>query len=193
MLREFIDFVESILPAVSPDTKNAAKEAIAQFEGKGEKLKYMTLRPLKELSQGDILSKIPFSYFGDDGEQKYFVTEALVLSTSCHIDQKNSVVLVPVFPLEKFEGNIQELKKNKIFDYMYIPDGIMPDKYIDFEYMNTYSKKLIMLGFEKDKVCRIGSLNQLGYYFFIVKLTVYLMRKEDRDTLIERNKEMNVE
>ena len=54
MLREFIDFVESILPAVSPDTKNAAKEAIAQFEGKGEKLKYMTLRPLKELSQGDI-------------------------------------------------------------------------------------------------------------------------------------------
>lgn len=191
MLREFIDFVESILPAVSPDTKNAAKEAIAQFEGKGEKLKYMTLRPLKELSQGDILSKIPFSYFGDDGEQKYFVTEALVLSTSCHIDQKNSVVLVPVFPLEKFEGNIQELKKNKIFDYMYIPDGIMSDKYIDFEYMNTYSKKLIMLGFEKDKVCRIGSLNQLGYYFFIVKLTVYLMRKEDRDTLIERNKEMN--
>ena len=193
MLREFIDFVESILPAVSPDTKNAAKEAIAQFEGKGEKLKYMTLRPLKELSQGDILSKIPFSYFGDDWEQKYFVTEALVLSTSCHIDQKNSVVLVPVFPLEKFEGNIQELKKNKIFDYMYIPDGIMSDKYIDFEYMNTYSKKLIMLGFEKDKVCRIGSLNQLGYYFFIVKLTVYLMRKEDRDTLIERNKEMNVE
>ena len=76
---------------------------------------------------------------------------------------------------------------------MYIPDGIMSDKYIDFEYMNTYSKKLIMLGFEKNKVCRIGSLNQLGYYFFIVKLTVYLMRKEDRDTLIERNKEMNVE
>lgn len=35
MLREFIDFVESILSAVSPDTKNAAKEAIAQFEGKG--------------------------------------------------------------------------------------------------------------------------------------------------------------
>lgn len=41
--------------------------------------------------KGDILSKIPFSYFGDDGEQKYFVTEALVLSTSCHIDRKNSV------------------------------------------------------------------------------------------------------
>ena len=56
--------------------------------------------------------------------------------------------------------------------------------------MNTYSKKLIMLGIEKDRVHRIGSLNQLGYYFFIVKLTVYLMRKEDCDTLTERNKEI---
>ena len=145
---------------------------------------------MKELSQGDILSKVPFSYFGDDGEQKRFVAEALVLSTSCHIDQKNSIVLVPVFPLEEFKGNIQELKKNKIFDYMYIPDGIMSEKFIDFEYMNTYSKKLIMLGIEKDRVHRIGSLNQLGYYFFIVKLTVYLMRKEDCDTLTERNKEI---
>ncbi len=38
----------------------------------------------------------------------------------------------------------------------------MSDKYIDFEYMNTYSKKLIMLGFEKDKVCRIGSYEASG-------------------------------
>ena len=40
---------------------------------------------------------------------------------------------------------------------------------------------------EADKIKRIGSLNQLGYYLFIVKLTVYLMRKEDSDTLTERN------
>ena len=53
--------------------------------------------------------------------------------------------------------------------------------------MNTYSKKLIMGAIEADKIKRIGSLNQLGYYLFIVKLTVYLMRKEDCDTLTERN------
>ena len=40
---------------------------------------------------------------------------------------------------------------------------------------------------EADKIKRIGSLNQLGYYLFIIKLTVYLMRKEDNDTLTERN------
>lgn len=187
MLKEFIEFVESVLPSVSPDLRDSAKEAILQFEQTGEQLKYMMLSPLEQLSQGDILSKVPFSYFEDTGEQKTFVADALVLSTSCHIEQKERIVLVPVFSLEGFDGNILDLKKNTIFDYMYIPDAILSDKFIDFEYMNTYSKKLIMGAIEADKIKRIGSLNQLGYYLFIVKLTVYLMRKEDSDTLTERN------
>lgn len=187
MLKEFIEFVDSVLPSVSPDLKDGAKEAILQFEKTGEQVKYMMLSPLEKLSQGDILSKVPFSYFEDTGEQKTFVADALALSTSCHIDQKERIVLVPVFSIEKFDGNIVDLKKNTIFDYMYIPDTIMSDKFIDFEYMNTYSKKLIMGAIEADKIKRIGSLNQLGYYLFIIKLTVYLMRKEDNDTLTERN------
>ena len=187
MLKEFIEFVDSVLPSVSPDLRDGAKEAILQFEKTGEQIKYMMLSPLEKLSQGDILSKVPFSYFEDTGEQKTFVADALVLSTSCHIDQKERIVLVPVFSIEKFDGNIVDLKKNTIFDYMYIPDTIMSDKFIDFEYMNTYSKKLIMGAIEADKIKRIGSLNQLGYYLFIIKLTVYLMRKEDNDTLTERN------
>ena len=86
-----------------------------------------------------------------------------------------------------FEGNLIELKKNKVIDYMYIPDGILSDCYIDFEIMNTFNKNLIMSGIESGKHPRIASLNQLGYYFFIVKLTVYLMRKEDAGTLNNRN------
>lgn len=187
MLTEFIDFVDSILPSVSPSLRDDAKDAILQFEKNGEQLKYMMLNPLEQLSQGDILSKVPFSYFEDSGEQKTFAADALVLSTSCHIDQKDRIVLVPVFPLDRFEGNMLDLKRNIIFDYMYIPDVIMADKFIDFEYMNTYSKELIMNGISRERIRRVGSLNQLGYYFFVVKLTVYLMRKEDSDTLSERN------
>ncbi len=67
-------------------------------------------------------------------------------------------------------------------------DGLQKTlKFIDFEYMNTYNKDLIVKGIDLGRVKRIGSLNQLGYYFFIVKLTVYLMRKEDSDTLSKRN------
>ena len=121
------------------------------------------------LSQGDIISHVPFIYFDDDGAQKIFSADAFVLSTSCHIDQKERIILVPIFPLEGFDGNLVDLKRNTIFDYMYIPDECMSDKFIDFEYMNTYSKNLIIKGIAEGKIRRLGSLNQLGYYFFVVK------------------------
>ena len=169
MLKEFIDFVDSVLLSVSPDLRDSAKTAILQFEKTGHQLKYMMLTPLEHLSQGDIISHVPFIYFDDDGAQKIFSADAFVLSTSCHIDQKERIILVPIFPLEGFDGNLVDLKRNTIFDYMYIPDECMSDKFIDFEYMNTYSKNLIIKGIAEGKIRRLGSLNQLGYYFFVVK------------------------
>ncbi len=187
LIKEFIEFVDSILPSVPMETKEGIQEAIAQFEKNGEQIKYLTLKPLLELSQGDIISEVPFYYFDENGEQKKFDLEALVLSTSCHIDQKNKLVLVPVMPLEIYEGNLVELKKNKVIDYMYISDGKLIDKFVDFEIMNTFSKNLIMNGIKNGKIHRIASLNQIGYYLFVVKLTIYLMRREDAETLNERN------
>ena len=166
MLKELIDFVDSILPSVPMGTKEGVQEAIAQFEKEGEQIKYLTLNPLSELSQGDIISAVPFHYFDE---------------------QKNKMVLVPVFPIESFVGNKVELIKNKVIDYMYIPDGNMANSYVDFEIMNTFSKDLIMSGLKSGRLKRIASLNQIGYYFFIIKLTVYLMRREDAGTLQERN------
>ena len=187
MLSEFIDFVDSILPSVSMEKKEGIKEAIAQFKKEGHEIKYLMLNPLSELSQGDVISSVPFYYFDEDGKQMVFRSDALVLSTSCHIDQKNKLVLVPVFPLNSFKGNLVELKKNTIIDYMYIPDGNLSDKYVDFEIMNTFSKDLIMNGLKNRKLTRVASLNQIGYYFFVVKLTVYLMRREDAGTQKERS------
>lgn len=186
MLKEFIDFVESNLPATSPDSKEKLKEAITQFEKTGECYKFLMLTPLEKLSQGDMISEVPFAYFDEDGGYKIFKSKAIVLSTSCHIDQKDKLVLIPVFPLTDFRGNFDDLKKNVIFDYMYISDPIMSDLFVNFEYMTTYNKKIILTALEKNKVNRICSLNQLGYYLFIIKLTVYLMRKEDSGTLKDR-------
>lgn len=187
MLKELIDFVDSILPSVPMGTKEGVQAAISQFEKEGEQIKYLTLNPLSELSQGDIISAVPFHYFDENGKQMMFIADALVLSTSCHIDQKSKIVLVPVFPIESFVGNKVELIKNKVIDYMYIPDGNMANRYVDFEIMNTFSKDLIMSGLKSGRLKRIASLNQIGYYFFIIKLTVYLMRREDAGTLQERN------
>lgn len=42
MLKELIDFVDSILPSVPMGTKEGVQEAIAQFEKEGEQIKYLT-------------------------------------------------------------------------------------------------------------------------------------------------------
>lgn len=186
MLKEFIDFVDSVLPSVAPDFREGAKNAISQFESEGRQLKYTMLRPLAQLSQGDVLSSITFRYFEEDGSEKSFLADAMVLSTSCNIDRQRKILLSPVFPISQFQGDITALKNNQIFDYMYVPDGALTDKFVDFGYINTYSTKLILHGIESQKFCQIASLNQLGYYFFIIKLTVFLMRKEDSGTLQER-------
>ena len=187
MISDFIDFVDHVLPYdFPPDVKDKAKAAIAQFQKGGQQLNYMMFHPLEQLSQGDIISNVTFAYFADDGSQKKFSADAFVLSTSCHIDQKERILLAPVFPLEEFKGNVLELKNNMIFNYMYIPDMLMSNKFIAFDFVNTYSKRLIQNCIDNEKIKRLGSLNQLGYYVFIVKLTVYLMRKEDGDTLKSR-------
>ena len=106
MLREFIDFVDSVLPSVSPDFRDGAKVAISQFEKDGNKANYLTASLLPELSQGDIISGVPFAYFAENGKLTTFHADAMVISTSCHIDQKDKLLMVPVFPISSFSGNL---------------------------------------------------------------------------------------
>lgn len=68
MLKELIDFVDSILPSVPLDTKEGVQDAIAQFEKEGHQIKYLMAKPLSKLSQGDIISNIPFRYYMDNGK-----------------------------------------------------------------------------------------------------------------------------
>lgn len=134
MLREFIDFVDSVLPSVSPDFRDGAKDAISQFEKDGHRINYLTATLLPELSQGDIISQVPFTYFEEDGRQMIFTADAMVISTSCHIDQKDKILMVPVLPIDSFTGNLMELKKNMVFDFMYIPDLTMSKRYVCFNF-----------------------------------------------------------
>lgn len=189
MLKEFIDFVDSVLPSVDPDAKDKAKAAIEQFENDGNNFEFLLPRQLTILSQGDIISDIKFSYFKEDGRQQIFKAKGMVISTSCHIDQKDFINIVPVLPLDFYigdENSKRDLKANRVFDYMYLPENIMKDYFIDFSRINTYKKDLIIKAIDKGKIKRLFSLSQIGLYLFIIKLTVFLMRKEDAETMESR-------
>lgn len=182
MMEEFIDFVDSLCPSIPPDVKEKAKAAIQDFRNMRGTVNYLMSNPLDVLSQGDIISKVPFMYYDSNGEEKRFTALGMVITTSCDIDNDNRLTVVPVLPLQQYLGDDNIIKKNLTLSYMYIPDIKMEDYFIDFSLMNTYDKNLIIKGIESNRIQRYASLSQIGFYFFIAKLTVFLMRREDYDT-----------
>lgn len=185
MLKQFIEFVESVLPSVPQESANAAKEAINQINC--DKYEFVTTKLLPELSQGDMISEIPFFYLDGSGVQKNFKSKGMIISTSCHIDQKDLILIAPAFSVEDFVGDITSLKRNQIYDYMYLSNISGKDYFVDFSSIGSYNKSMLIKGFEVDKIHRVASLSQLGYYFLIIKLTVFLMRREDSTTLKHRS------
>lgn len=189
MLSSFIDFVESVLPSIDPSAKNQAKKAIDQFNKDGHEVKYLMSSPLDKISQGDIISELQFNYYSEDGSLIVYKAPGMIMSTSCDIDQKDTLNIVPLLPIESISQNatfMSEVKKNHIYHLFYLPNYSLKDYIIDFSKTNSYNKDLIFAGIEKDRIHRLYSLSQVGLYFFIIKLTVFYMRKEDSTTLNNR-------
>ena len=192
MLKEFLEFVDSVLPSIDTEKKNSTLEAIQQFNFEDKELNFLASKPLEVLSQGDIISGVKFVFLDSDGNYHFTDKQwGMVLSTSCHVDQKETIQIIPVTPIhyDGWKKNFIDdvLKKNKVYDYMYIADILTKDHYVDFTIINTFNKQLIFSGIESGRIKRIASLNQMGLYLLIIKLTVYLMRKEDPETFEQRN------
>lgn len=186
MLKELIDFVDASFPSIPYGEKEKAKEAIEQFEKTGETVNYLYSDLLPELSQGDILSDIPFIFYDNDGTLQRFKAMAMVVNTSCHIENKNCLTLVPVVSLNEIETNVTTVKNNKVYEIMYIPDTKLSNYCIDFSMPVTYGTDLIKNQIEKGNIHRVASLSQIGYYLLLIKLNIYLMRREDPVTMGQR-------
>lgn len=186
MLKELVDFVDSSFPSVPYKEKEMAKKAIEQFEKTGETVNYLYGSLLPELSQGDVLSDIPFVFYDSDGSLKKFKAKAMVINTSCHIENKSCLTFVPVIELTKMESNATSVKTNTIYEIMYIPDTKLSEYCVDFSMPMTYDTNLIKAQIEKGSINKIASLSQIGYYLLLIKLNIYLMRREDPITMGQR-------
>lgn len=186
MLKELIDFVDASFPSIPYGEKEKAKEAIEQFNKTGETVNYLFDKPLPELSQGDVLSDIPFVYYDTDGALLRFKAKAMIVNTSCHIENKDYITLVPVVSLMDFESQVASVKNNQAYEIMYIPDQKLEEYCIDFSMPMTYTSDLIKGQIDQGQIKRIASLSQIGYYLLLIKLNIYLMRREDPVTMSQR-------
>lgn len=186
MLKELIDFVDASFPSIPYGEKNEPKKQLNNLK-KLERPSTICMIIFFLNSHKEMYYQIFHLFFFDtDGTLQKFKAKAMVINTSCHIENKNYLTLVPVVSVDEMETSVAAVKSNKAYEIMYIPDTRLSEYCIDFSMPVTYDTSLIKEQIEKGNIIRIASLSQIGYYLLLIKLNIYLMRREDPVTMGQR-------
>jgi hypothetical protein len=182
MIQELISLVRELFPSIKPYTAEQALIALKQFELSGKTFQHFFYSPFDHLAQGDVIGDVPFVQYTASGDKLVYKTKGLLISNTCSADHDEQVVLAPLIPLEEIsEEDKPSIIKNKIYRLLYFPDQRFSEYAVDLSLMNAYPTKLIKTGLERGNFEKVASLNSLGYYILLTKLTVHFMRPEDED------------
>ena len=168
---------------------NNVKEVIRQFQQDGVTYSFCEVPGIREktdLVQGDVLSELPFKYYNEKGEEKVLKAKSMIISNSCDIENDDRILLAPAIDIHEIssenEALAQSIRANMKTAFLYIPDnGILKDYAIDFSWISMFPKQLIMQFLKDEKIYKIITLNQLGYYMLLCKLAVHFMRPESNE------------
>ncbi len=179
---KFIDFVKEIVPSVSMETAEEVKKWIRDTERIGYESYYS--REQKDLLQGDVIDGIKFILVNEEG--KLMVTpkmKAMVMSTSCDIEQDDNITLCPLFENSDLKESVVDAVKNNLkYDALFINAKEIENYHIRFSVSNTVSKKYIFNALKEGRIKKIFTMSRITHYLFIVKLTLHYMRHEDAET-----------
>ena len=92
-------------------------------------------------------------------------------------------------PLAAYSANpahLDAVKSNINYEYLYFPDTEIDDSFVSFGLITSVSREAFQRFVEAGKSERIASLNATGYFLFITKLTVFLMKPEDSEVYASR-------
>lgn len=181
MIKELIQFTTELFPSISPYTKENVNKAIEQFDY--ERLEWFRPTPIDYLSQGDIIEKIPFTFFDENGKKDTILTKGIILSNTCDASRDDYIIIAPLIKYDKVLDNSQKkiARANKYYDKMCFTNSQLDGYFIDFTRATTFNRKLLLKLLE-NKTNVEYSLNQYGYYLLLTKLTIYFMRPEDKET-----------
>lgn len=179
MLEEYIDFVKSLFPCISPYTQERAKECIRQFYILHSEFPCFTGTNIPDLNQGDIISELPFRRYNEVGDEEEYVTDGLIISNSCDIENDDQILIAPFFPIADLGLDLNNLKNNAYFNLLFFPDNRYAAHVADLSLLSPFPKKVIQDKIFAGALTKKHSLNQVGYYLLISKITVHLLRPED--------------
>ncbi|MFQ9545969.1 MAG: hypothetical protein ACLR02_13220 [Clostridium sp.] len=199
-MNAFIDLVRDIFPAsIPPFTAEKAKEALKQFRkeqkfgeqsiGLGKEYDFFDMKSVDFLRQGDIIDGLNFFYLNSNGEIKILKNiKGILLSNTCDASRDKYLHFAPLLPIdnllqeftddEKKNNFLNNLHNNTIFRYICFPHKDL-DKYaVNLNLINNIPIEIVNKNIKDGVFKKEYSLNTIGFYFLLCKLTVYFMREE---------------
>ncbi len=158
--------------------------------------------------QGDVVDCLDFIYTdfdeGKEGVRRLKDQPCLLLSHTCDMDTEDKtrekcVSIAPVFSFKEFaEQKIPEysdeawksflnsVKANKITDILFLPakDEKEDDFIVFLDKIYSIHSKLLNHRMRTGKTRIKLSLSQIGYYYFLIKLTYHFARYENNKEVI---------
>lgn len=189
MIRFFEDYCNQLFPSIDTEIKNAIRDEVSKINMTNST--WFMYRLLEELSQGDILDRIPFTIMQDDGSQKTFIAKGMVLSNTCDLQRDPYIIIAPIFNIEDGEFSEQQkidLKDNIFSGKMGFKNSCLDNYFVDFSKSMSFNRNVILKGIEMNKIHREQSLSQLACYMLYIKITIYYMRIENHEWFKSRDK-----
>ena len=187
----FVAFVQSLFPSISPYIEAETKHNLEQFYKNGKTFECYNPSVLDGICQGDIIENVSLIRVGEDGEITQAVRTVIVLSNSCDIENDDYIVVAPFFSFTEVNFNksrIEEMKLNKFYGKLYFPDVSEEPMFADFSFAQSLPKRYFQESLKNNTMKILHSLNLVGYYLFLCKLTIHFMRPENADLQNERKR-----
>jgi len=189
MTEEFIDFVKEIYPNIEPFTAEKAKSAIRQFKLFGRDIPYFRSTPFDFLTQGDIIEPLSFIRFDrTTGNTKILKNaKAMLISNTCDAENDDDILFAAFFEINKVRVDKKTALSNTYSRLFSFPHSDLSEFMVDFSVINSYPRSYIQKRIDENKIKKLKSFTQTGYYMFLCKLSVYLMRREDSEVYNSRD------
>lgn len=189
MLEELARVLADVFPSIEPETARRFIEAAKNRVPLASEL--YTAQPLPGINQADIIGPLPFCAVDQDGEGIRAESLGLVLSHSCDVEHDEQLLAAFGFPLVELrasvgsegEGFIRSIARNTKYHLYYLP--AVPgnsDLVFDLSRVGTFSGKFIQRRLDDGGIRRFASMSQFGFYLFVAKLTLHLLRPETEAT-----------
>lgn len=187
MLTDFIELVSEIFPSIDPETATRCLSQISHRSFDDNQL--FSTRKFEYLAQGDVMAPVKFVTTDEDGGELEYTGPGMLLSNTCDAEHEEHVVFAACYPYNLFRelSTVDEasLRSNCIFNLLYLPllgiDG--KGLVVDLSLIQSHSRAFISESLLQGRLTKVSSLSQLGFYLFLAKVTIHLMRPEPADVV----------